>query len=84
LSKTSATAITAATETGLPANIDQVFDAHGAAKHTGLSKSTLDKLRIFGGGPVFVKYTRRVAYRKSDLDAWMDGKRVTSTSQYAA
>ena len=84
MSTTSPAAITAATVTGLPANIDPVFDVQGAAKHTGLSKSTLDKMRIFGGGPIFVKYARRVVYRVSDLDAWMDAKRVENTSQYAA
>jgi hypothetical protein len=83
LSKTSATVITAATEPSYPGNIDPVFDVHGAAKYTGLSKSTLDKMRIFGGGPIFVKYARRVVYRMSDLDAWMDAKRVENTSQYA-
>ena len=84
MSKTSSAAITAATITALPANIDPVFDVNGAAKHTGLSKSTLDKMRIFGGGPVFVKYARRVVYRMSDLNNWMDGKRVANTSQYVA
>jgi hypothetical protein len=82
MSTTSSAAVTAATVTGLPANIDPVFDVHGAAKHTGLSKSTLDKMRIFGGGPIFVKYARRVVYRMSDLDAWMGAKRVENTSQY--
>lgn len=82
MSKTSTAAITAATEPGYPANIDPVFDTAAAAKYTGLSASSLTKLRVFGGGPIFVKYTHRVVYRLSDLDNWMDAKRVENTSQY--
>jgi predicted DNA-binding transcriptional regulator AlpA len=51
-----------------------------AADHVGLSVSTLNKLRVFGGGPVFLKLGRRVAYDVADLDAWLASKRRTSTS----
>jgi predicted DNA-binding transcriptional regulator AlpA len=50
-----------------------------AAQHVGLSKSTLDKLRIFGGGPTFCKLGRAVIYRTEDLDAWLAGRTRTST-----
>lgn len=50
------------------------------ADYTGLSVSTLNKLRVFGGGPVFLKLGRRIAYDQSDLDAWLDSKRRCSTS----
>lgn len=53
-----------------------------AAAHTGLSTSTLNKLRVFGGGPVFMKLGRRVAYDVADLDAWMAARRRRSTSDY--
>ena len=59
---------------------DRTFDTSAAAQYTGISISTLNKLRIFGGGPVFIKYYRRVVYRKSDIDAWMNSKRRRSTS----
>jgi hypothetical protein len=81
VSKTSSAAITAATEFGRPANTDQVVDTPGAATYTGLSASSLNKMRIFGGGPIFIKYSRRVVYRISDLDVWMNDKRVANTSQ---
>lgn len=42
-----------------------------AAAHLGLSKSTLDKLRHFGGGPRYYKLGRAVVYSIADLDAWM-------------
>lgn len=51
-----------------------------AAKRLGLSVSTLNKLRVFGGGPVFLKLGRRVAYEISDLDSWLASKRRVSTS----
>lgn len=51
-----------------------------AARHTGLSVSTLNKLRVFGGGPVFLKLGRRVAYDVTDLDAWLASRRRRSTS----
>jgi predicted DNA-binding transcriptional regulator AlpA len=51
-----------------------------AAQRTGLSVSTLNKLRVFGGGPVFLKLGRRVAYDIADLDAWIASKRRSSTS----
>jgi predicted DNA-binding transcriptional regulator AlpA len=50
-----------------------------AAKHTGLSKSTLDKLRVFGGGPHYLKIGRAVVYSTDDLDAWLASKRRSST-----
>jgi predicted DNA-binding transcriptional regulator AlpA len=51
-----------------------------AAAYLGLSASTLNKLRVFGGGPVFLKLGRRVAYDVTDLDAWLNAKRRRSTS----
>ena len=51
-----------------------------AATYIGLSASTLNKLRVFGGGPVFLKIGRRVAYDVADLDAWLQSKRRRSTS----
>lgn len=52
-----------------------------ASEHVGLSKSTLDKLRVYGGGPVFLKLGKRVVYDVADLDAWLAGKRVANTAQ---
>ncbi len=50
-----------------------------AAAYLGISKSTLDKLRCFGGGPVFAKLGRAVIYNTDDLDAWLAERRRTST-----
>jgi excisionase family DNA binding protein len=51
-----------------------------AATHCGLSPKTLEKLRITGGGPSFVKLGRSVRYDLSDLDAWIASNRRASTS----
>jgi hypothetical protein len=56
------------------------FSVRDAADYLGLSTSTLNKLRVFGGGPVFLKLGRRVAYDLGDLDAWLNAKRRRSTS----
>ena len=46
-----------------------------AARYTGISQSTLAKLRMRGNrprGPRFVKLAGCVRYRRADLDAWID------------
>jgi predicted DNA-binding transcriptional regulator AlpA len=62
---------------------DKILNAHQAALKLGLSKSTLAKMRLSGVGPVFSKLGRRVVYRVSDLDAWVNGNKFRSTSEYA-
>lgn len=54
-----------------------------ASNHLGLSMSTLAKMRLRGDGPSFIKLgPRRVAYRETDLEEWIDSNRFRSTSQY--
>lgn len=48
-----------------------------AADYVGLSKSTLDKLRCYGTGPVYFKLGRAVVYRTSDLDDWVATQRIS-------
>ena len=55
-----------------------------AAAKTGLSVSTLEKLRVYGGGPKFCRLGRAVRYRAPDLDAWMAERLVGSTSERVA
>ncbi|KQV33122.1 MULTISPECIES: helix-turn-helix domain-containing protein [unclassified Rhizobium] len=50
-----------------------------AAQYLGLSKSTLDKLRCFGGGPRYFKLGRPVVYDVADLDSWMAERARTIT-----
>jgi predicted DNA-binding transcriptional regulator AlpA len=51
-----------------------------AAEYCGSSASTLEKLRLFGGGPLYSKLGRRVVYCIDDLDAWIAANKRRSTT----
>jgi predicted DNA-binding transcriptional regulator AlpA len=51
-----------------------------AAAYLGLSASYLNKLRVQGCGPVFIKLSRAVRYRQADLEAWLSSRQHSSTS----
>ena len=59
---------------------NQLLAVEEAAQRIGLSVSTLNKLRVLGGGPIFLKLGRRVAYDVADLNVWLASKRRRSTS----
>ena len=52
-----------------------------AAAYTGISKSTLEKLRVTGGGCPYIRIGRIVLYDPDDLDAWLAAHRRKSTSE---
>ena len=52
-----------------------------AAAYVGAQPATLETWRCNGGGPAFIKVGRKVWYLRVDLDAWMQSRRVTCTSQ---
>ena len=54
-----------------------------AAVHLGLSARTLEKHRIYGTGPQYLKLGGRVVYTIADLDAWAENGRRRSTSEPA-
>lgn len=51
-----------------------------------LSKRTLERMRVDGTGPKYLKAgpgkRSRVLYRQSDLMAWLEGRSYSSTSEY--
>ena len=52
-----------------------------AAAYVGLSPSTLEKLRVFGGGPEYEKAGPRVVvYSIEALEGWLAARRRRSTS----
>ncbi len=54
-----------------------------AGRYLGVSASLLNKLRLTGDGPVFVRLAgRAIRYRRADLDAWVDASTMASTSAY--
>ena len=52
----------------------------GAAVYLGCSESTLEKKRLTGDGPTFIKLGKVVVYDTRDLDAWLAARRTNSTS----
>jgi predicted DNA-binding transcriptional regulator AlpA len=56
-----------------------------AAARIGLAAGTLDKLRVRGGGPSYLRLTpRRVVYAVDALDTWARSREFNSTSQYTS
>ena len=51
-----------------------------AAAYVHLNRRTLERYRVTGEGPKYLKLGRLVFYRKSDLDAWLDARVRRSTS----
>ena len=66
----------------MPPEIHSNLNAEAAARYVGLSQSTMAKLRLSGAGADFIKMGRRVAYRRPDLDAWLEACKHSSTSEY--
>ena len=61
-------------------NLKRYLRTPEAADYIGLTKSTLEKLRLTGVGPVFSSLGRIVVYDRGDLDAWVASRRRKSTS----
>lgn len=57
------------------------INTRDAARRLGLAESTLEKARLTGTGPPFLKLGRTVRYRCEDLDKWLENHLVQSTSQ---
>ena len=51
-----------------------------AAAHLGLSTRTLERYRVSGDGPVFLRFRAGVRYLREDLDEWARTRRRKSTS----
>lgn len=52
-----------------------------AAALMNVSVSFLQKLRIRGGGPKFLKISKSIRYRKSDIETYLSESERQSTSQ---
>ncbi|HEX7753671.1 MAG TPA: helix-turn-helix domain-containing protein [Novosphingobium sp.] len=56
---------------------DNLMTTKEAAEYVRLSPSLLNKLRLTGGGPVFVRLAgRAIRYRQFDLQAWVAASAV--------
>ena len=61
-----------------------ILNTREAADYVRLGKPTLERFRVSGEGPIFVKLGGAVRYRKVDLDTWLESRRVRSTSDGGA
>ena len=52
-----------------------------AAELLKLSVRTIERFRVSGTGPKFLKAGKSVRYRECDLAAWVEARVVGSTSQ---
>ena len=57
-----------------------LLNTEEAAACVRLSGRTLERYRVTGGGPVYLKLGSRVFYKKSALDDWLELRRRRSTS----
>lgn len=62
---------------------DELLNQSKAAKILGTTEKFLEARRTRGGGIPFIRVGRLVRYRKSDVDAWLESRRVHSTSEAA-
>lgn len=60
-----------------------LLDEKDAADRLGLSPRTLQSWRISGGGPIYRKIGRRVAYAVDDLAAFVEAGARANTSEGA-
>jgi excisionase family DNA binding protein len=59
----------------------KLLNVEEAAEFLKLGVSTLNKLRVHGGGPTYFKLGSRVLYSETDLERYLAQRRQTSTAQ---
>ena len=60
--------------------LTKMMRVEDVASFTGLSTSYLNKLRVTGFGPPFMKIGRAVLYKQKDVEDWLEKSRRQSTS----
>ena len=67
----------------LPTHESILLTEKEVAKITGFSVRTLQKWRLTGEGPQFVRVSARaIRYRRCDIDAWIERNLRISTSDH--
>jgi excisionase family DNA binding protein len=66
----------------VPNQPEEFLTPKQAAAYLRVSKSYLDKLRVYGGGPRFLRFGRKILYRERELNAWAEQRSFGSTSEY--
>ncbi|WP_422040163.1 helix-turn-helix transcriptional regulator [Roseibium sp.] len=60
---------------------DPLCNQKTVAERLDISERTLERWRVEGTGPAYLKAGRRVLYRQSDVDTWLNASKRVSTSQ---
>ena len=60
---------------------EPLWDTRDMATHAKLAAVTIEKMRLRGDGPAFVKLGKSVRYRPVDGRAWIVSRVVRSTSE---
>jgi hypothetical protein len=66
-----------------PGWLDEAVSTDEASRITNTPPSSLETMRVRGGGPVFSKRRKKVDYIRRDLFEWLAAGRRTSTSAAA-
>ncbi len=64
--------------------MSELLTVSEAARWLKLSESFLNKARLTGSGPKFLRLSRSIRYRVEDLEAWAAQGVATSTAEYMA
>lgn len=68
-----------------PEYLDRLIGENEAAIFVGYTVRALQNWRVRGGGPKFVKVSKRsIRYRRRDLISWAEDRLRSSTSEVAA
>ena len=60
---------------------DLLLTPKQVARQLGVTRTTLESWRLRGGGPKFVRVSKRcIRYRRQDLQVWIEERIRTSTS----
>jgi predicted DNA-binding transcriptional regulator AlpA len=60
----------------------ELLTVQEAARWAKLSESFLNKARLAGTGPKYIRLGNAIRYRQEDLDAWAATAAASSTSEY--
>jgi hypothetical protein len=67
--------------TNNPGWLDEAVPPSEACRVVGRSENALGILRVRGGGPPYLKQSKRVSYIRRDLFEWLMSHRIENTSQ---
>lgn len=68
-----------------PHHPDALLNEEDTARFLAVSCRTLQRWRLEGGGPAFIRMgERRVAYRYADLTVWTNARRFNTTAEESA